>query len=324
MRGIVYTGDDVEVTDQLEVADPGPTEVRVAVGAAGVCHSDLSVINGTIPWKAPSVLGHEGAGVVEAVGSEVTAVKVGDHVVIATLQSCGHCRACSTGHPTWCVKTLGNVSQPFTFKGEPASNFAGTSVFTESTIVKEVQAVKISKDVPMTSACLIGCGVLTGVGSVLNRAKVQAGDSRGGVRCGRRRAQRDPGPAAGRRQPDRRRGHPGLQGGPGPPVRGHPLRRRLVHRRGGGHPRTGAPGAGPGHRALGWTGGVNWSFDCVGHPRGAAQRPERARLGWQRAGHRYPAPGHRGGGGRQRPRLRGPWPARLPLRIVAPCTTTSP
>ena len=75
------------------------------------------------------------------------------------------------------MKTLGNVSQPFTFKGEPASNFAGTSVFTESTIVKEVQAVKISKDVPMTSACLIGCGVLTGVGSVLNRAKVQAGET---------------------------------------------------------------------------------------------------------------------------------------------------
>ena len=86
MRGIVFTGDDVEVTDQLSVGDPGPTEVRVAIGAAGVCHSDLSVINGTIPWKAPSVLGHEGAGVVEAVGSEVRSVKVGDHVVIATLQ----------------------------------------------------------------------------------------------------------------------------------------------------------------------------------------------------------------------------------------------
>ena len=91
-------------------------------------------------------------------------VKPGDHVVIATLASCGTCRACSTGHPTWCVKTLGNVSTPFTYKGEPASNFAATSVFAESTIVKEVQAVKISKDVPMTSACLIGCGVLTGVG----------------------------------------------------------------------------------------------------------------------------------------------------------------
>ncbi|MBV8462752.1 MAG: alcohol dehydrogenase catalytic domain-containing protein, partial [Acidimicrobiales bacterium] len=167
MRGIVYLGEGAEVTDDLEVRDPGPTEVRVGIVAAGVCHSDLSVINGTIPWKAPSVLGHEGAGVVEAVGSEVHSVEVGDHVVIATLAACGLCRACATGRPTWCVKTLGNVSTPFTYRGEPASNFAATSVFAESTIVKEVQAVKIDKDVPLTSACLIGCGVLTGVGSVL-------------------------------------------------------------------------------------------------------------------------------------------------------------
>ena len=78
MRGIVFTGDEAEVTDELGVRDPGPNEVRVAIGAAGVCHSDLSVITGTIPWKAPSVLGHEGAGVVESVGSEVTSVKAGD------------------------------------------------------------------------------------------------------------------------------------------------------------------------------------------------------------------------------------------------------
>src|SRR3984957_17624651 len=109
MRGIVFTGDDVEVTDQLEIGDPGPKEVRVAIGAAGVCHSDLSVITGTIPWKAPSVLAHEGAGGGAGGGREVRSVKPGDHVVIATLASCGTCRACATGHPTWCVKTLGNV-----------------------------------------------------------------------------------------------------------------------------------------------------------------------------------------------------------------------
>ena len=177
MRGIVYTGEGVEVTDELSVRDPGPKEVRVAMGAAGVCHSDLSVIDGTIPWKPPAVLGHEGAGTVEAVGSEVRSVKVGDHVVIATLASCGACRACSTGHPTWCVRTLGNVSTPFTYKGEPASNFAAASVFAESTIVSEVQAVRIPSDVPLTSACLIGCGVLTGVGSVLNRARVRPGET---------------------------------------------------------------------------------------------------------------------------------------------------
>jgi Zn-dependent alcohol dehydrogenase len=177
MRGIVYTGDDAEVTDKLEVAEPGPTEVKVKIVAAGVCHSDLSVLDGTIPWKAPSVLGHEGAGIVEAVGSSVRSVKPGDHVVVATLASCGTCRACNTGHPTMCIRSLGNVSTPFTYNGEPASNFAAASVFAEYTIIQEVQAVPISKDVPFTSACLIGCGVLTGVGSVLNRARVAPGET---------------------------------------------------------------------------------------------------------------------------------------------------
>jgi S-(hydroxymethyl)glutathione dehydrogenase/alcohol dehydrogenase len=177
MRGIVYTGEGAEVTDKLEVGEPGPTQVKVKVAAAGVCHSDLSVIDGTIPWKAPSVLGHEGAGVVESVGSEVRSVKPGDHIVVATLANCGICRACNTGHPTMCIRSLGNVSTPFTFDGEPASNFAAASVFAEHTIISEIQAVPIPNDVPLTSACLIGCGVLTGVGAVLNRAKAQPGET---------------------------------------------------------------------------------------------------------------------------------------------------
>jgi Zn-dependent alcohol dehydrogenase len=177
LRGIVFTGSDAELTDELEVASPGPTEVKVKIEAAGVCHSDVSVINGTIPWKAPSVLGHEGAGVVEEVGSEVRTLEPGDHVVIATLASCGICRACNTGHPTLCAQTLGRSSTPFSFKGEPASNFAAASVFAEHTIVSAVQAVPIDEQVPFTSAALIGCGVLTGVGAVLNRARVRAGDT---------------------------------------------------------------------------------------------------------------------------------------------------
>jgi S-(hydroxymethyl)glutathione dehydrogenase/alcohol dehydrogenase len=177
MRGIVFTGSEAEVTDKLEIRDPGRGEVLVAVQAAGVCHSDLSVIDGTIPWKAPSVLGHEGAGIVDSVGEGVRSVKPGDHVVITTLANCGRCRACTTGHPTWCVRSLGNVSTPFEFNGEPASNFAATSVFVEKTMVSEAQVVKIPDEVPFTSACLIGCGVLTGVGSVLNRAKVAPGDT---------------------------------------------------------------------------------------------------------------------------------------------------
>jgi Zn-dependent alcohol dehydrogenase len=177
LRGIVFTGSDAEVTDELEVLEPGPTEVKVKIAAAGVCHSDISVINGTIPWKAPSVLGHEGAGVVEAVGSEVRSVKPGDHVVIATLANCGTCRACNTGHPTMCARTLGRSSTPFLFRGEPASNFAAASVFAEYTIVSAVQAVPIHPEVPFTSAALVGCGVLTGVGAVFNRAKVSPGET---------------------------------------------------------------------------------------------------------------------------------------------------
>ena len=149
------------------VREPGNGEVLVAVQAAGVCHSDLSVIDGTIPWKPPSVLGHEGAGIVESVGPGVPSVEPGDHVVITTLANCGRCRACTLGHPTWCIRSLGNISTPFELDGEPASNFAATSVFVERTVVTEAQTVKIPDEVPFASACLIGCGVLTGVGAVL-------------------------------------------------------------------------------------------------------------------------------------------------------------
>ena len=266
MRGIVYTGNDVEITDELSVRDPGPFEVRVAIGAAGVCHSDLSVINGTIPWKAPAVLGHEGAGVVEEVGSEVTSVKPGDHVVIATLANCGTCRACNTGHPTWCIHTLGNVTQPFTYKGEPASNFAATSVFAESTVVKETQAVKISKDVPMTSACLIGCGVLTGVGSVLNRARVQVGETAavfgvGGVGLNVIQGLRLAGASrivavdtlASKEGLARKFGATHFVDASA--TDSVEAIRELV-----------PPDPSRVSGALGWNGGVNWSFECVGHP----------------------------------------------------------
>jgi S-(hydroxymethyl)glutathione dehydrogenase/alcohol dehydrogenase len=178
MRGIVYTGDgNVDISSELEVRRPGPTEVAVRMVAAGVCHSDLSVLNGTIPWPAPSVLGHEGAGVVAEVGSEVTHVEPGDHVVVATLANCGRCKWCNTGHPTWCRQSMGNLTQPFTYRGEPATNFAATSSFAELTVVKGIQAVPIDRNVPLTSACLIACGVLTGAGAVLNRASVEPGQT---------------------------------------------------------------------------------------------------------------------------------------------------
>ena len=122
-------------------------------------------------------MGHEGAGVVEEVGNAVSGVKPGDHVVIATVANCGVCPACAKGHPTHCRRSIGNITKPFTFKGEGAFNFAATSAFAEITVVDQIQAVKINKDVPLTSACLIGCGVITGMGAVMNRAKVQAGET---------------------------------------------------------------------------------------------------------------------------------------------------
>ena len=175
MRGVVFDGNDFQVVDDLSVRDPGPGEVAVRIGAAGLCHSDISVITGTIPFPTPVVLGHEGAGVVEAVGDLVTNVKEGDHVVLSTLGNCGACQYCDSGRPTMCRSTFGGRPQPFTWRGEPAYAFANASVFAERTVVKANQAVPIPKDVPMAAASLVGCGVLTGVGAVLQRARVPAG-----------------------------------------------------------------------------------------------------------------------------------------------------
>jgi S-(hydroxymethyl)glutathione dehydrogenase/alcohol dehydrogenase len=184
MKGIVFTGDGARVMDGLAVRAPGPREVLVRVVAAGVCHSDVSVLDGTIPWPPPAVMGHEGAGIVEEVGPGVSHVKPGDHCVLATLAACGVCRYCTDGWPTRCRQTMGNIGQPFTLDGQPCNNFAGTSVFAECTIVTDYQVVKIPDDVPLTSASLIGCGVVTGAGSVFNRADLQGGETAVVYGCG--------------------------------------------------------------------------------------------------------------------------------------------
>ena len=176
MRGLVWTG-ELEVRDDVEVRDPEPHEVVVKIANAGLCHSDVSVLDGTIPFPTPVVLGHEGAGVVEAVGAAVRKVQVGDHVVLTTLGSCGMCDACDRGEPTHCRDTMGKLPRPFTVGGDPAFQFANAGVFTERTVVAESQAIVIPKEVPLATACLIGCAVVTGVGAVLNRAKVKPGET---------------------------------------------------------------------------------------------------------------------------------------------------
>jgi Zn-dependent alcohol dehydrogenase len=177
MKGVVFDGAKAEVVADLEVNDPGPGEVLLRIVAAGLCHSDLSVINGTIPFPTPVVLGHEGAGVVEAVGSEVTNVAPGDHVALSTLSNCGACEQCDRGVPTLCRRTFGRQRQPFHWAGDRAYSFASTAVFAEYTVVKANQAVRIPSDVPFPSAALLGCGVLTGVGAVRHRARVAPGDT---------------------------------------------------------------------------------------------------------------------------------------------------
>ncbi|MEV7319460.1 alcohol dehydrogenase catalytic domain-containing protein [Streptomyces sp. NPDC093970] len=177
MRAVVFDGKQVQVVDGLDVREPGAGEVLVSVAAAGLCHSDLSVVDGTIPFPVPVVLGHEGAGVVEAVGVGVTHVAPGDHVALSTLANCGACADCDRGRPTMCRKAIGRPQKPFTRGGRALYQFASNSAFAERTVVKAVQAVRIPKDIPLTSAALIGCGVLTGVGAVLNRARVDRGDT---------------------------------------------------------------------------------------------------------------------------------------------------
>ena len=176
MRGLLWTG-ELEVRDDIEVQAPGPREILVRIHHAGLCHSDVSVLNGTIPFPPPVVLGHEAAGVVESVGSAVTRVQPGDHVVLTTLSYCGQCAACDRGEPTLCRSSFGALTQRFTAGGVPAYQFANAGVFSEYTVVGEQQAVVIDKRVPLSSACLIGCAVVTGAGAVLNRAKVQQGQS---------------------------------------------------------------------------------------------------------------------------------------------------
>ncbi|MFH8771866.1 Zn-dependent alcohol dehydrogenase [Streptomyces sp. NPDC017958] len=177
MRGVVFDGKQVQVVDDLAVREPGPGEVLVAISAAGLCHSDLSVVDGTIPFPVPVVLGHEGAGVVQAVGAGVSHVVPGDHVALSTLANCGTCPECDRGRPTMCRQAIGRPGRPFSRGDRPLHQFACNSAFAERTVVKAVQAVRIPKDIPFSSAALIGCGVLTGVGAVLNRARVDRGDT---------------------------------------------------------------------------------------------------------------------------------------------------
>ena len=171
--------EEITYHEDVEVSDPGPGEVKVRIHAAGVCHSDLSAMNGTLPQPAPAVLGHEGAGEIVAVGEGVPTINVGDHVIIAWTPPCGVCNPCLRGEANLCISIFFQIagSQRFTVGGEPTFGFAGTGTFVEEMVVPYQGVVKIPDDVPYEIGALIGCGVTTGVGAALNTAKVKPGST---------------------------------------------------------------------------------------------------------------------------------------------------
>lgn len=175
------------VIDDVQVGDVGPHDVLVRTVAAGLCHSDLHFMEGKYPHPVPTVLGHESAGVVEGVGSQVVYVKPGDHVISCISGFCGACRYCLTGHPNLCDKVglTDPTGPPRLRRGDqPVFQFADLSSFAEQLLVHENLLVKIRPDMPLDKAALIGCGVTTGVGAVLTTAQVRPGDVVAVIGCG--------------------------------------------------------------------------------------------------------------------------------------------
>jgi len=169
----------------LDLDGPVFGEVLVKIGAAGLCHSDLSVIDGSRPRPTPMVLGHEAAGVVAAVGEGVTDFIVGDHVVLVFVPSCGHCIPCATGRPALCepgarangAGSLLSGARRVAFAAELVNHHLGVSAFAEFAVVAQESCVKVDKTLPFENAALFGCAVLTGVGAVVNTARVPVGAS---------------------------------------------------------------------------------------------------------------------------------------------------
>jgi len=179
MKAAVFHGPQKPLTiENVEVAQPIECEVLVRTVASGVCHSDLHFVDGYYQFPTPAILGHEAAGVVEAVGPHVTEFKPGDHVIACLSVFCGHCSYCLTGRTHLCQsRPVRTPQQPpkLSWNGSPVNQFANLSAYAEKMLVHENGLVKVKNDMPLDRAALIGCGVTTGVGAVLNTARVEAG-----------------------------------------------------------------------------------------------------------------------------------------------------
>jgi S-(hydroxymethyl)glutathione dehydrogenase / alcohol dehydrogenase len=178
--------------ESLDLAPLAPTDVLVRVRASGLCHTDLEVIQGSLAYPFPIVLGHEGAGVVEAVGGQVTLVKPGDHVICSWNPHCGHCFYCEHDLPVLCEPFTRNQPRGFLLDGrsrysrggETVYHYSVTSTHAQYSVIPESGAIAVSKDIPFDRACIIGCGVMTGVGGAVRKAKVAAGSNVVVVGCG--------------------------------------------------------------------------------------------------------------------------------------------
>ncbi|HEX9542793.1 MAG TPA: Zn-dependent alcohol dehydrogenase [Streptosporangiaceae bacterium] len=185
---ILHSIDDekIDIRDDVTAVGPGPGQVRIRVRAAGVCHSDLSARNGGLPQPVPAILGHEAAGDVIAVGDGVADLAVGDRVIASWLPPCGSCPSCLRGEPYLCMAHViaAYIEPRFLVGDTPAFGMAGCGAFAEEMVVPREGAVKIAADVPYEVAALVGCGVMTGVGAVINTARVEPGATVVVIGCG--------------------------------------------------------------------------------------------------------------------------------------------
>ena len=184
MRAAVLeaTGQPLVVHDDVTIADPGPGQVRVRVSHCGVCHSDLSMVDGAFPTPLPIILGHEAAGIIDAVGPDVTSLEPGDHVVMTACPPCGTCYWCVRGEASLCVNSnglvtnaLGDGSTGLSRNGDVIWRGVNLAAFAEYVLTPATGAVKVAPEIPLDVVCVIGCAVQTGVGAVLNTAEVVEG-----------------------------------------------------------------------------------------------------------------------------------------------------
>ena len=180
-----YAQSEPLALEEIELAPPGRGEVLVRIAAAGLCHSDFSVINGDRPRPVPMAIGHEAAGIVEALGEGVTSLQRGDHVIMVFMPSCGDCSYCAEGRPALCEPgaaanasgTLLGGSTRLSDSSGPIHHHLGCSAFATHAVVSERSLVRIDKDLPLQEAALFGCAVLTGVGAAVNTARIKPGQS---------------------------------------------------------------------------------------------------------------------------------------------------